>query len=102
MLLSISPRRFVCTQTCKTHGCTEAFPPKTTILQNNQLSITKYTLTLVSKPNGPQQEYRQFVKQQEDRSNVLEPVAVSDEWNEPGSLQVIHNVCLFPLAKCFK
>lgn len=47
-----------------------------------------HTRTLVSRPNSPEREYRQFVKQQDDRSNVSESVALSDEWNEPGSLQI--------------
>lgn len=45
-----------------------------------------HTRTLVSRPNSPEIEYRQFVKQQDDRSNVSESVVISDEWNEPGSL----------------
>lgn len=44
-----------------------------------------HTRTLVSRPNSPEIEYRQFVKQQDDRSNVSESVVVSDGWNEPGS-----------------
>lgn len=42
-----------------------------------------HTRTSVSRPNSPQREYRQFVKQ--DRSDVSESVAVGDEWNELGS-----------------
>lgn len=46
-----------------------------------------------------EREYRQCVKQQDDRSNASESVAVSDVWNEPGSLYVIQNVVV--LKKSF-
>lgn len=59
-----------------------------------------HTRTLVSGPNSPKREDRQFVKQQDDRSNASESVAVGDEWNKPGSLQIYLFFLSFSFTKC--
>lgn len=70
----------------KSHGCTEAFQPRR---QYYKRSITKrhtHTHTLVSRPNHPEAEFRQFIKQ-DDRSDVLESAVITDERNEPWLLR---------------
>lgn len=62
---------------------------------NQDDSITKealqkdthtHTHTLVSRPNHPEAEFRQFIKQ-DDRSDVLESAVITDERNEPWLLR---------------
>lgn len=94
----------VCSQTCKNlMAAQKHFSQDNSITKEHSLKRYKiHARTLVSRPNSPEKEYRQCVKQQDDRSNVSESVAVSDEWNEPGSVFKIHNITVssFSFTTC--